>query len=185
MRRINVLVVLISLGALGACRSAPKVEPVPTGPMMPDTIAGFRRTAQSLVGRDSVWRYTNGNAHVSVIRYALTSDVKVGTDTSGWLAREGDKFIRVMPMLKERGAIDAYEVKSSKVGDGPAPPRREYVGIVVNTIKGKRSTELQYLYLVKNRWLKVRASEAEGGNATSTVPRFARALASRVARMTP
>lgn len=182
MRRFSMLMVVV---ALGACRSAPTVEPVPTGPMMPDSIAGFRRTAQSMVGRDSVWRYTNGKAQVSVIRYALTSDVKVGSDTSAWLSREGDKFIRVMPMLKERGAIEKYEVKSSKVGDGPAPPRHEYVGVVVNTIKGKRSVELQYLYLVQNRWLKIRASEAEGGSASATVPRFARALANRVARMTP
>ena len=181
MRRSNILVILL---ALGACRSTPRVEPVPTGPVMPDSIAGFRRTAQSLVGRDSVWRYTNGKAQVSVIRYALTRDAKTGADTSAWLAREGNKFVQVMPMLKRRGAIESYEVKTSRVGDGPAPPHREYVGVVVSTIKGKRSTELQYLYLVKNRWLKVRASEPGGGDASASVTRFSRALASRVARMT-
>ena len=185
---MRILIVLLA-GVTAACGSAPRPDPAPlpaaAGPVMPDSLLNYRLVGRRILGgRDSVWRYTDGRAQVSVIRYVIDQDVKVGPDSVVWLEREGEKFLRVQEILRQQGQIDRFEVRMSKVGAGPKPPDHEYVAIVTNTSRGRQTVELQYLYLVGGRWLKIRVTEPEDGATASSAPHFARSLASRVARMT-
>lgn len=185
---MRILIILLA-GATLACGSGPRPDPGPlpamTGPVMPDSLRSFRLVGRRILGgTDSVWRYTDGRAQVSVIRYAIDPDVKVGADSVAWLEREGEKFLRVQEILRAQGQIDRFEVRVAKVDVGPKPPGHEYVAVVSNTSRGTQTVEIQYLYLIGGRWLKVRVTEPEDGATASGAPQFARTLAQRVARMT-
>jgi hypothetical protein len=171
--------------ATAACRGAtPAAAPVPAGPVMPDSIGSLRKIGQRvLIPTDTLWRYEDGRAQVSVIRYPIREASKVGTDTSQWLLREGESLIRAMPLLQQRRQIDSYSVRLSRVEAGPNPPALEYAGVVLEAARGKRTIESQYLYIVGGRWLKVRATEPDDSSASSPVPAFARTMANRLAGM--
>lgn len=185
---MRILMVLLA-GLTLACGSATRLDPSPlpasTGPVMPDSLLNYRLVGRRILGgRDSLWRYTDGRAQVSVIRYVIDQDVQVGTDSVAWLEREGQKFLRVQAILREQGRIDRFEVRMSKLEQGPKPPEHEHIAVVTNTSRGKQTVEMQYLYLVGGRWLKVRVTEPDDGATSSSAPLFARSLARRVARMT-
>ena len=75
-------------------------------------------------------------------------------------------------------------MRLARVAPGPSPPTLEHVAVVLNTTRGTRTIESQYLYIVGQRWLKVRATEPDDSAAASPVAGFARAIAGRVARTT-
>jgi hypothetical protein len=151
---------------------------------MPDSLGGLRKVGQRvLLPTDTLWRYEDGRAQVSVIRYPIREETKVGPDTTQWILREGESIVRVMPILKQRREIDSYSVRLSRVQAGPNPPAHEYVGVILEVARGRRTIESQYLYIVGGRFLKVRATEPDDSSTASPVPGFAREMASRLTRL--
>lgn len=148
---------------------------------MPDSIGALRKVGQRLLTpSDTLWRYADGRAQISVIRYPIGPNVKVGADTAQWLEREGGAFLAVMPILQRRGEIESYSVRLAQVQPGPNPPALEHLGIVLNVARGKRTIETQYLYVIGGRFLKIRVTEPDD-SAASPVQAFARTLAKRIA----
>ena len=132
---------------------------------------------------DTIYRFTDSTKiNISVIRYAVPADVKVGSDSSVWLTREGAKFAALQPILRQRDVIQAFEIKLQKTASVQlgSVPVAEHLSIVQTRARYGVFNELEYLYVIGGRFLKVRISEPDTGASSSDSPRFARELARQV-----
>lgn len=170
-----------------ALSGAPDPEIAVVRPAMPAQLGPFRLVSRDTLrgaATDSIYRYTDSTSRVrvSVIRYDVPPDVRVGTDTARWLEGEGRKFEAIQPLLVERGVLEGYEVAFAKLGAlrFGADSVSEFATAVAVRMRGKPFADLQYLYVIDGRFLKIRATVPPDNAARSEVPIFARELARRL-----
>ena len=191
MRQIRpgiVLCVVVAACGKQPASSAPTpiAQSVATPVGIPASVGRFRLVETRPVNglpTDTIYRFTDSTKiNISVIRYAVPADVKIGSDSSVWLEREGAKFAAIQPILRQRDVIQAFEIKLQKTASVQlgSVPVAEHLSVVQTRARYGVFNELEYLYVIGGRFLKVRISEPETGATKSDSPMFARELARQV-----
>jgi hypothetical protein len=167
-----------------SCRpTSPPATPNPSPDAgIPTSLRGYRMTASDTIaekdGGGKLYRFNDGSAaYITVFVYPVPPDVKVATDSAQWVVIEGEKFARVLPIFVQRGRYDAFEMAFAN----PEPVVVELDTIpgfaaAVTRSKGEVSVQLQYLYLVRGQFLKVRATLPQDQWQQAPVPLFAQDL---------
>ncbi len=154
------------------------------GSGIPTSLRGYRMTASEPIaeqdGGGQLYRFNGGSAaYVTVFVYPIPEDVKETADSAQWVVVEGEKFAQVLPIQVQRGRYEAFEMAF-------ADPDPLVVGsdtilgfsaAAVTRSKGEVSVQVLCLYLVRGRFVKIRATLPEEGWEEATVPLFARDLA--------
>lgn len=154
---------------------------------MPAQLGDWRLTDAEVIrgtGAGGRYRFTDGSAaRVSVIVYAVSDDAMNEPTPQGRVEHEGRKSQTVLDLLTQNGTYDgvgmAFAGADTVVANGVAVPG--FSSAAAAKRNGRISVELQYLYLVGSRFLKVRATLPERDWERSTVPGFAKTLARVVA----
>ena len=185
---------------LAACASGSRPAtsaPVATAPAqpvnlyarIPSEIGAFKLTQRGVVQAapfDSLFRYRDSTRTIlTVIIYGLSDDVKIEADSQKWTAREGDKFRQVQEILKSRGRFADYIVAFSdtvRFAVGPMGILEHSIATPVRYANGSVAVDMQYLYLIGGKFVKVRATVPQEIWEKEPIPQFARELALRLAR---
>lgn len=157
------------------------------GLALPTVIGEWRLVDAEAVrgdGAGGLYRFSDGSsARVSVIVYPVPHDVLVESTPDARVQREGRKFQQALELLARRGTYEgiamAYADSDSVVARGVPVPG--YSAAAAAMRGGRTTVELQYIYIIGSRFLKVRATLPERGWQDSTVPRFAEELARTLA----
>ncbi len=163
---------------------APAAQPAASGAFAGATSIGRYRFTRAEVlssgSRDSIFRYTDGTAaRVSVFRYDIPPDVKIGADSQSWTAREGPKFEQLQSVLVKQGRIESFltaftDTKELDIGGVTV---LEHSTAIAVRVRGRLHMDFQYLYLVGGRFLKVRGTFPGESWRTSAIPNFSREVA--------
>lgn len=189
----NRLAVLLVVMGLAGCASAPPVTTAsePQGGVyayIPAELEGFKlseRTVLRGAPADSAFRFRDGSRTIlSVFIYDVDAGAKVGDDPNEWTVREGAKFDVVQQMRANAGAISAYAPvfsDTTRFAVGTRDILEHAVTLTTRFRNGTVAVEMQYLYLIDGKFVKVRGTMPDAGWQQSRVPAFARALARRMA----
>lgn len=187
-----------ALASIAGCGSPnPTVAPTPAAPVasapanfyarIPGQIAAYRLTERATVTgmpSDSLFRFSDGSrTTVTVIIYTISDDVKVDADSQKWTAREGDKFKEVQRIRASRGQIADFVVAFADTSREKVPGfavLEHWIASPTKYPNGAITIEMQFLYLIGGKFVKVRATVPEQGWQQTTVDDFARELARRV-----
>lgn len=194
MRPIRRTVVFVAL-ASAACASpgsiGSTVSPLDGTALyarVPSQVEGFTLTERDAVEgmeSDSLYRYTDGSAaRVTVIIYEPGDDVKDEPEPDTWTAREGAKFEQVQEIRRRRGQIASYArgfSDTSRVAAGDHRLLEHAAGMPVRHRNGDIFVELQYLYYIGGKFVKVRATLPENIWREVPIPTFARGFAGQLA----
>jgi hypothetical protein len=155
---------------------------------IPAQIGAFKLTERAAVRgapADSLFRYKDGSpANLSVFIYDADADRQNDADPQLRTAREGEKFKAVQDILMSRGQIAAHRVAFSdttRLTVGTGTLLEHAIGLGTRHPNGAITVELQYLYLIGGKFVKVRATIPEKGWEQANVPQFARELALHMA----
>jgi hypothetical protein len=158
---------------------------------VPDRVGDFALTERTAIAgspNDSAFRFSDGSAtRLSVIQYDVDEDVKIGPDSQKWIVGEGEKFQAVQEIRRNRGQIASYVVvftDTTRLSVGDRERLEHSTGVSVRLRNDAVVVELQYLYLIGGKFVKVRATVPEQGWQQTEVPTFARELARHLARGT-
>ena len=157
---------------------------------IPDAIGAFKLTERATIRgipTDSIFRFRDGSATIlSLIIYEVPSDVKVGDDPQKWTQREGEKFRAVQEIRQNRGQISAFQVAFSDTARiaGAQQILEHSIAVPTRMPNGAVAVEMQFLYLIGGKFIKVRGTIPEQGWEQTQVPAFARELALRLAGAT-
>ena len=188
MRLITRSTLGVSLVVALACapKKPPSVFPASVGPGIPTSLHGFRLIKTEQIperdGGGQLYRFSDETpVQLTVFLYAIPSDVQQG-DSTNWVLLEGAKFEQVLPIQVERGRYDTYQMAFAQpepvVSEGDTIPGHV---AAAGTRSGQTiSMQLQYLYLIRGQFLKVRATLPGDSWQRAPVPRFAHDLARRV-----
>jgi hypothetical protein len=166
-------------GPVSTARPVPQSAGLARAVRMPDSVGTYRLVLTAPLNgapTDTIHRFVaDGRTHISVIRYPVRNDVRVGADSVTWLEREGAKFVAVQQLLVQRGVIQSYEVKLSKRSSVPigTDSLATYVSIIQTRRREGVLNEIEYLYVIGGKFLKIRASEIEAAQGNSLAPQFA------------
>ncbi len=196
MRFLFALAAIASAGACARPSTAPVapisgVAPAPTGNLyarIPAELGAFKlteRTAINGIPTDSLYRFRDSTrTNVSVIIYNVSPDAMQGADSQQWTPREGEKFKAVQAARREQGKVADYVLAFSdtaRFSVGPTSILEHSIAAPTRFPNGSIAVELQYLYLIGGKFVKVRATIPEPGWQQTRVPSFARALARHIA----
>lgn len=155
---------------------------------IPARIEGFELTERTVVRdvpSDSVFRFSDGSqTTLTVIVYDVADDVTTDGDPQLMAALEGAKFEQLQDLRVSRGQIEAYtEAVSDTVRFSAGRLRllEHSTAIPVRFRNGAVAVDMQFLYLIDGKFVKVRATIPAEGWEQSRVPSFARELARRMA----
>lgn len=158
---------------------------------IPLQIGNFKLTQRTAVRgtlTDSLYRFSDGSGtNLSVIVYDVIAEAKTDQDPQKWTAIEGEKFKEVQEIRKNRGDMAAYSVAfsdSARFKAGSLNLLEHRIATPVRYANGTIAIDMQYLYLVDGKFLKVRATIPEPGWQQTMVPAFSRELAQRVSQGT-
>ena len=184
MRADTRLALSLSLLAAWACGpKKPASLVAPAGSGIPTTLHGFRLVETKQIpdydGGGQLYRFTDGtSALLTVFVYPIPTDVQQG-DSANWVLLEGAKFEQVLPIQVERGRYDTYQMAFAEpepvVSQGDTI--RGHVAAAGTRSGQSISMQLQYLYLIKGQFVKVRATLPGDSWQQTPVPRFAHDLA--------
>jgi len=185
------VVTTLAMASLLACAPhRPSVtEPAQSCPVIPPSVEDYGLTETNVFENpeDGQSYRFSGPPHenVSVFVYPIGADVQSsGQDEQEWVNAEGAKFQQMFPIGVQRGWYDTFELAFAH----PEPlsiAGREVPGFTAAaaTRRGQNVTlELQYLYVICDRFVKVRGTLEAGRWAESTLPSFSKALAGRLAQ---
>ena len=190
MNRVLAFAVLLS--AIG-CSSAPApvVAPAPAVNLyarIPAEIGAFKLTERAIVRglpTDSLFRFSDGSRTIlTVIIYNVSADLRVDADSQKWTAREGEKFKLVQAIRRDRGQLSDFTLAFSDTTRFVVGARQileHAIAIPTRYPNGAITVEMQYLYLIGGKFVKVRATIPQQGWEETKVPAFARELAIRMA----
>jgi hypothetical protein len=153
---------------------------------IPSQIGQFKLTERMTVRgmADSIYRFSDGSkTNLSVIVFDVTIDGG-DNDTQKWVALEGNKFQEAQEIRRNRGLIAAYVLAYSDTTRflvGSRNLLEHNIAMPTRYPNGAITVEMQYLYLIDNKFVKVRGSIPEPGWQQTRVPSFARELARRLA----
>jgi hypothetical protein len=178
--------------APGAAPSgAPPVTSAPAGDLfarIPAEIGAFKLTERRAVSgapTDSLFRFSDGSRTIlTVFVYDVDADVKSDADPQRWTAAEGAKFKQVQDIRVSQGAISAYALAfsdTSRFAVGGHEILEHSIATSTRFPNGAIGVDMQYLYLIGGKFVKVRATVPESEWQHSKVPSFARDLARRIA----
>ena len=126
------------------------------------------------------YKFDNGTTdRVSLFIYPIGPDVRSGDDPRTWVASEAKKFKDIFPAGVQRGWWQTYEVAFDNP-DSVTAAGAQLPGYVVagGTRRGSVViVELQYLYAVCDRFVKIRGTLADTNWQESLFPAFAKDLA--------
>lgn len=177
----------LALAAVLSTSCQPASPPATPNPSpdagIPTSLRGYRLTASDTIaetdGGGRLYRFNDGSAtYITVFLYPVPADVKVATDSAQWVVTEGEKWARVLPIFVQRGRYDAFEMAFAN----PEPVVVEldtipgFAAAAVTRSTGAVSVQLQYLYLVRGQFLKVRATLPQDEWQQAPVPLFAQDL---------
>lgn len=178
-----------SASPAGARPSA--VSPAPTASVyarVPAQVGEFRLTERASVSGapgDSLFRFRDSSrTNLTVFIYEIGADVRVEADSQLWTAREGGKFKEIQDIRVARGQIAEYVLAvsdTSRIGIGRYDILEHWMATPVRFPSGAIAVDMQFLYLVGGKFIKVRATIPEQGWEQTRVPSFARELALRLA----
>lgn len=127
---------------------------------------------------DTIYRFVDSTSQrISVIRYPVPPDIRATADTSKWVDIEGRKFERIQEILVQRGRLQASRVAYMRTVPLQLGNRevQEFAAAMVVRIRDTSFVDLEYLYLVGDKFLKFRATVPEGPDRND-IPAFARDL---------
>ena len=194
----GVFVFLVAVCAIGCASRAqepatsrPTATPTPRQTLytrIPVEIGEFKLTQRASVRgapTDSLFRFSDGSrTTLTVIVYDIDPDVRVEADSQKWTAREGEKFKAVQEIQRNRGQIAGFVVAFSDTSRFAAAGRNileHAIAAPTRFTNGSVAVEMQYLYLIEGKFVKVRATIPQQGWEQTRVPSFSRELARRVA----
>lgn len=155
---------------------------------IPEQIGAFKLTQRATVRglrTDSLFRYRDGSRTLlTVIIYDVPEDIRTHPDTQQWTHREGEKFKHVQEIQVRRGFLRGYQLAFSDTTRFTVGPRsflQHSVATPVRFANGAVAVEMQFLYLIDGKFVKVRGTVPEQGWQESRVPEFARELATTLA----
>ena len=157
------------------------------GVRFPSTVRAYALKESNPVRGDSMatmFRYSDGSAtRVSVFFY-LADSVAPAADARALVAQTGQSFLETLPIGVQRGWYDSYTTAFSDPDSVTVDGRLLLGNATAAATKkdGSVHVELQYVYLIGPRLLKVRASVPAEGWEKTDIPRFARELAWVVGR---
>jgi hypothetical protein len=139
---------------------------------MPSTLGGYTLTETKPYGDAALgtaYRFA-GPAHerVTVFVFPIGADVRVGNDLQAQVTAEGKKFEGIFPIGVQRGWYQSYRFAFAN----PEP---------ITVDGGSVQVEIQYLYAVCGKFLKLRATLDGETWTESEFPTFAKALAAQLA----
>jgi hypothetical protein len=193
--RVFAVLCVVLLGCHPPTSAAPGGAPVPvvlvrdrSGLDVPTRVGRYTLqppdSAAAAASGDTPYHFSDGSStRVTVFVYAVPADVQEGEVPQAWATAEGAKFVQVLRIGVERGWYEDFQVAFSE----PQPVVRDTLGIPGHAVaaatrsRGGVRVELEYLYLVRGRFLKVRATVPERGWTQTDVPRFAEQLALAIA----
>jgi hypothetical protein len=200
MNHVTAFLMLVSVvGCASAPARAPaaepsRVAPVPSAPgsnlylRIPGEIEAYKlteRAAVSTAPTDSLFRFSDGSRTIlTVFIYDVDADVKSDPDPQKWTAAEGEKFKAVQDIRVSRGAISSYAeafADTTRFAVGTHNILEHANAIATRYPNGSIAVDLQYLYLIGGKFVKVRATVPQAGWQQTKVPSFARQLARRLA----
>jgi hypothetical protein len=166
----------------------PSAPAVNLSARIPAQIGTFKLTERAAVRgapADSLFRYKDGSpTNLSVFIYDADADSQNDADPQLRTVREGEKFKAVQDILMSRGQIAAHRVAFSdttRLTVGTGTLLEHAIGLGTRHPNGAITVELQYLYLIGGKFVKVRATIPEKGWEQANVPQFARELALHMA----
>jgi hypothetical protein len=191
-RMNRVLRLAVFASAIGcASAPAPAVPPAPAVNLyarIPSEIGAFKLTERGIVRglpTDSLFRFSDGSRTIlTVIIYDVAADVKVDADSQKWTPREGEKFKLVQAIRRDRGQLSDFTLAFSdttRFAVGARHVLEHAIAMPTRYPSGMITVEMQYLYLIGGKFLKVRATIPQQGWEETKVPSFARELAIRMA----
>ena len=150
----------------------------------PASIAGFRLVSTGPVRgapADTAYGYAtqDTSVHVTAFRYHIADYARVAPDSQAWTVREGRGFIDVFPILKARGSIEAFELGDTTTSVIRVGGRdiAEHMTTVAVRARGRSLVDEQFIYIVRGKFLKVRATIPADRYPAGSAQAFARALA--------
>ena len=188
---------LLLVLALVGCSSKPTTPVSAPAPAVvrgvPDSlrtaVGTFRLVSRNVIegfATDTLFRYADSTGFgVSVFRFPIRDDVKKGsTDPVKWLEAEAAKFIAIQPILRERRAIDSSVVRLTKLVPiyPNGPPAVEYITAIEQWGRRGNTIEVEHLWIVGDRFLKVRGSERNRESGMSPTTQFALRLVRAMTR---
>jgi hypothetical protein len=193
MRRVVLAVAVLAAIACSSrapARTAPSAAPAGAPyDRIPDRVGDFALTERtSVVGlpSDSVFRFSDGSdTRLTVIVYDPEEGATDGPDPQVATAEEGAKFPITQEVRRSRGQITGFVVAFSdtaRVAGGRRPLLEHSVAVPVRLRNGTIAVELQYLYLIDGKFVKVRATESEQRWQQTKARAFARELVRRLDR---
>jgi hypothetical protein len=155
-----------------------------TAPTAPDSIAGFKLASTGPVRGaplDTAYGYAteDTSVHVTAFRYNIADYARVAPDSQAWTVREGSGFINIFPILKARGNIEAFQLSDTattlvRVGGRDIAEHKTTVAV---RARGRSRVDEQFIYIVRGKFLKVRATMPADRYPARSAQAFARALA--------
>jgi hypothetical protein len=190
LSRLVSLSCLVAAVACGSPASRPTTVPTPQASSdlvggIPTQVGRYRLTAREAIGPvgDSLFRFSDGSKiRLTVFRYAVPPDILANADSGAWTTTEGAKFEEVQPYRVRERQIDEYKLAfadTSRQNVGDTSVTEHATAIAVKS-RGEVLMDFQYLYLIRGRFLKVRATVPGNAWSTAGIPDFAREVARRV-----
>jgi len=190
---------LLGIAACGSGSRTPATTAVAAAPApvhtvrpysrIPAEIGAFKLTERAVVRgapRDSIYRYKDGSPTLlSVIIYNISESSKVDADSLKWTAREGALFAQVEEIQRQRGVLTGYQVvfsDSTRFRVGPRLLLEHQIAAAVRFANGRVAVELQNLYLIDGKYVKIRATVPAEGWEHNEAMGFGRKLAIIVAQ---
>jgi hypothetical protein len=166
----------------------PSAPAVNLSARIPAQIGTFKLTERAAVRgapADSLFRYKDGSpTNLSVFIYDADADSQNDADPQLRTVREGEKFKAVQDILMSHGQIVAHQLAFSdttRLRVGASTILEHAVAMPTRYPNGSITVEMQYLYLIGGKFVKVRATVPEKGWEQAHVPQFARELALHMA----
>jgi hypothetical protein len=133
---------------------------------------------------DKIFRYSDGSETRVTVFFYLADSVAAARDPQQVVAQEGQLFLESLPLSVQRGWIESYSTALARSDSLSVDGRvvRGHVTTVTAKQARRNTMELQYVYLVGPRFVKVRASVPAESWPNTDVPRFAQDLATLLAR---
>ena len=195
--RGSIALMLVAYGCRGAPRQ-PDLSPSPAqsaaapAPSLyahiPAEIGDFKLTERSVVRglpTDSLFRYRDSSRSIlTVIIYDVPAEVRVDADSQQWTYREGERFKLIQDIQRQRGRLRDYELAFSdtlRLQVGAQSFVQHAIATRGTYASGAKAVDMQYLYLIGGKFVKVRATIPGQEWQQTQIPTFARELAVRLA----
>lgn len=178
---------------LCACSSATRVvdsRPAPVRVKIPEEARGYRLTAVEPVRgapAESLYRFAppdTSETRVTVFVYDVPADVRGNDSRQEWANREGKKFQTVLDIQFVRGVYTdmrvAFATPDTITSGTAAVPG--FMTVAAVAMRGRKYVEWEFVMLVSDQFLKVRATTPAEKWSVSDVRLFAGELVTRARR---